>query len=231
MRMRITPASDSSLYIGFGDVTLLEAHRQVVSAFRALENLHDTRIRNLHPAYTSLLIDFDPLNLTHEEVEGMIGPLVSELAASDHSKTRQIEIPVCYESEFAPDLGNVANKLCLTEEQIIGLHLSSEYSVYFLGFAPGFAYLGGLVPQLHVPRLATPRKHVAAGSVAIAGAQTGIYPNDSPGGWQLIGRTPLQMFDADTDPPSLTQPGDQVRFRRIDRAEFDRLYRERDHQQ
>ena len=231
MRMRITPASDSSLYIGFGDVTLLEAHRQVVSAFRALENLHDTRIRNLHPAYTSLLIDFDPLNLTHEEVEGMIGPLVSELAASDHSKTRQIEIPVCYGSEFAPDLASVAKKLSLTEEEVIKRHSSGDYFVYFLGFAPGFAYLGGLVPQLHVPRLATPRKHVAAGSVGIAGAQTGIYPNHSPGGWQLIGRTPLRMFDTATSPPSLTQPGDQVRFRRIDRAEFDRLYRERDHQQ
>jgi len=229
--MRITPASDSSLHIGFGDVISLEAHHQVVSAFRALENLHDTRIRNLHPAYTSLLIDFDPLNLTHKELEVMVAPLLSELAPSDYSTPREIEIPVCYEGEFAPDLASVAKMLSLTEEEVIKRHSSGEYFVHFLGFAPGFAYLGGLVPQLHVPRLATPRKHVAAGSVAIAGAQTGIYPNDSPGGWQLIGRTPLQMFDAAIDPPSLTQPGDQVRFRRIDRAEFDRLYRERDHQQ
>lgn len=227
--MRITPASDSSLYIGFGDVISLEAHHQVVSAFRALESLHDPRIRNLHPAYASLLIDFDPLSLTHEELESIIGPLVSDVAASSYAKSRQIEIPVCYENEFAPDLSSVAKNLSFTEEEVITLHSTGEYFVYFLGFAPGFAYLGGLVPQLQVPRLATPRKLVAAGSVGLAGAQTGIYPNDSPGGWQLIGRTPLQMFDA-AHSPSLAQLGDQIRFRPIDRSEFDRLCEERDHQ-
>src|ERR1051325_922508 len=204
MRMRITPASDSSLYVGFGDVISLEAHHQVLSAFRALKALHDPRIRNLHPAYTSLLIDFDPLNLTHEELAGIIGPLVSDVAAR-YAKSRQIEIPVCYENEFAPDLANVAKRLCLTEEQVITLHSTGAYFVYFLGFAPGFVYLGGLVPQLHVPRLVTPRKHVAAGSIGLAGAQTGIYPNDSPGGWQLIGRTPLQMFDAAAHSPTFAQ--------------------------
>jgi inhibitor of KinA len=100
--------------------------------------------------------------------------------------------------------------------------------VYFLGFSPGFAYLGGLPSSLHVPRLATPRKQVIAGSVGIAGAQTGIYPNSSPGGWQLIGRTPLRMFDASANPPSRLQTGDRVRFRRIDRGEFDRLARQQE---
>jgi KipI family sensor histidine kinase inhibitor len=106
------------------------------------------------------------------------------------------------------------------------MHSGGDYFVYFLGFSPGFAYLGGLASELHVPRLITPRKHVHAGSVALAGAQTGIYPNDSPGGWQLIGRTPWRMFDPPVDPPSRLQPGDRVRFRRIGRDEFDRVARE-----
>jgi KipI family sensor histidine kinase inhibitor len=106
------------------------------------------------------------------------------------------------------------------------VHSGGDYFVYFLGFTPGFAYLGGLASQLHVPRLARPRKHVAAGSVGLAGGQTGIYPSDSPGGWQLIGRTPLRMFDDSVHPPSRLQPGDRVRFRRVDRSEFDALARQ-----
>jgi KipI family sensor histidine kinase inhibitor len=225
--MRITPASDSSLHITFDDAISMEAHRRIISLFGAFDELRDSRIRNLHPAYTSLLIDFDPLNLRHQELEEMARSFLAKPAPPGYSKPRQIAIPVCYESEFAPDLAGLAEKLRLTEEQVVSLHSAGEYFVYFLGFAPGFAYLGGLVPQLQVSRLATPRKHVPAGSVGIAGAQTGIYPNDSPGGWQLIGRTPLRMFDASSDPPSLAQPGDQVRFRRIDRDEFERLYHDR----
>jgi KipI family sensor histidine kinase inhibitor len=227
--MRIIPASDSSLHITFGDAISLEAHRQVISLFGALVDLRDSRIRNLHPAYTSLLIDFDPLSVTHQELEEMVRPMLSAKPPNNSGEPTQVEIPVCYEAEFGPDLASVADQLSLSEEQIVTLHSGGEYFVYFLGFAPGFAYLGGLAPQLHVPRLATPRKHVAAGSVGVAGAQTGIYPNDSPGGWQLIGRTPLRMFDASTDPPSLARPGDHVRFRRIDRAEFDRLCYARNH--
>ena len=153
-------------------------------------------------------------------------PSVESAPSNPRSKPEAgglIEIPVCYDGEFAPDLGNVARHSSLAEEQVIALHSGGDYFVYFLGFAPGFAYLGGLAGALHVPRLVTPRKQVSAGSVGIGGAQTGIYPNDSPGGWQLIGRTPLRMFDASSEPPSRLQPGDRVRFRRIDRGEFDRL--------
>jgi inhibitor of KinA len=109
---------------------------------------------------------------------------------------------------------------------VIALHSGGDYFVYFVGFSPGFAYLGGVPRQLHVPRLASPRKHVSAGSVGLAGEQTGIYPHDSPGGWQLIGRTPLRMFVPSADPPSRLQPGDRVRFRRITRDEFGRLANE-----
>jgi inhibitor of KinA len=223
--MRIAPASDSALFVSLGDSISLETHRRVVSLFRAVERLRDPRIRNLHPAYTSLLIDFDLLHLTHEQLESLIAPLILESLPSDSDAGGVIEIPVCYGGEFAPDLTTVARHSSLTEEQVITTHSGGDYFVCFLGFSPGFAYLGGLATQLHAPRLATPRKQVSAGSVGIGGAQTGIYPNDSPGGWQLIGRTPLRMFDASTDPPSRLQPGDRVRFRRIDRGEFDHLAR------
>ncbi len=226
--MRIAPASDSALFISFGDSISLETHRRVVSLFHAVERLRDRRIRNLHPAYTSLLIDFDPLHLTHEQLESLVAPLILQSLPSNLESSGLIEIPVCYDREFAPDLAAVAQHSLLTEEQVIATHAGGDYFVYFLGFSPGFAYLGGLAGQLHVPRLVTPRKQVTAGSVGIAGAQTGIYPNSSAGGWQLIGRTPLRMFDASTTPPSRLQPGDHVRFRRIDRGEFDRLARQQE---
>jgi KipI family sensor histidine kinase inhibitor len=225
--MRVEPASDSALFIRFGGSISLPAHRRVISLFNAIDRLRDPRIRNLHPAYSSLLIDFDPLRLSHNELEALLTPFLDsdplDLAAS-----RQVEIPVCYEQEFAPDLAFVSHHTRLTEEQIIATHSSGDYFVYFLGFSPGFAYLGGLASQLQVPRLDTPRKHVPAGSVGLAGAQTAIYPHDSPGGWQLIGRTPWRMFDASADLPSRLQPGERVRFRRIERDEFVRIFREQE---
>ncbi len=130
-------------------------------------------------------------------------------------------IPVCYDIEFAPDLHEVANHAKIPTREVIRLHSSAKYRVHFLGFTPGFAYLGGLPETLHVPRLATPRKHVPAGSVAIAGAQAGIYPVDSPGGWRLIGRTPVRIFDPDSTQPTRLTPGDLVEFSAIDRATFD----------
>jgi KipI family sensor histidine kinase inhibitor len=224
--MRVEPASDSALFISFGDAISLEAHHRVILLFKAIQGLRDPRIWNLHPAYSSLLIDFDPVRLTHEELENVLAPLLAESGPSSLAAARQIEIPVCYDPELGPDLVMVAEHCHLTEEEVIAMHTGGDYFVYFLGFSPGFGYLGGLPNQLHVPRLATPRRQVQAGSVGLAGPQTGIYPNDSPGGWQLIGRTPWRMFDPRADPPSRLYPGDRVRFRRIDADEFERIRRE-----
>jgi KipI family sensor histidine kinase inhibitor len=221
--MRVQPASDSALFISFGDSISMEAHRSVLSLFNAIQGLRDPRIWNLHPAYSSLLIDFDPLCLTHEELENLLAPLLAESNQPSLAGARQVEVPVCYDPEFAPDLVTVSEHCHLTEEQVIAMHTGGNYFVYFLGFSPGFGYLGGLASQLYVPRLVTPRRQVRAGSVGIAGAQTGVYPNDSPAGWQLIGRTPWRMFDPRADPPSRLQPGDRVRFHRIDHDEFDRV--------
>lgn len=218
--MNIVAASDSSLLVEFGDTVSPELHACVISLFHGLLIARDPRIRNLHPGYASLLIDFDVLQLSHDDLAGQVRRLMDSAAATASAPPRTVEIPVCYDAEFGPDLGDVAEHNKITVEEVIRLHTSGAYLVYFLGFSPGFAYLGGLAEKLRTPRLRTPRIRVPAGSVAIAGEQTGVYPIDSPGGWRLIGRTPLVMFDAWAKQSTRLQPGDLVRFSAISRAVF-----------
>jgi KipI family sensor histidine kinase inhibitor len=218
--MKIVPASDSSLLVVLGDAMSLDNHERVMSLFRALHRLNHPRIRNLHPAYASILIDFDPLRLSHEEAASLIENLAGEESSQYDRAANTVTIPVCYDIEFAPDLQEVANLAKIPAHEVIRLLSSVTYRVHFLGFTPGFAYLGGLPETLHAPRLATPRKHVPAGSVAIAGTQAGIYPLDSPGGWRLIGRTPVRIFDPGATQPTRLKPGDRVEFSAIDRATF-----------
>jgi inhibitor of KinA len=152
--------------------------------------------------------------------------LVASAGGRAARKARRIEIPVCHDDEFALDLARVARQTQLTGEAVIALHSSSEYTVACVGFVPGFPFLAGLSEKLRVPRLESPRTKVPAGSVAIANAQAGIYPFESPGGWNVIGRTPLRLFDTNAQSPALLQPGDRVRFRRTTRDEFERSFKE-----
>lgn len=221
--MKIVAASDSALLIEFGNSVSQQMHARVLALFRALLAEGDPRIRNLHPGYASLSIDFDPLRLTHDQLTARVEKLVDAETGVKAVSSRTIEIPVCYDSEFGPDLGDVAAHNNISIEEVIHLHSSAAYLVYFLGFTPGFAYMGGLSEALRTPRVATPRARVAAGSVGIAGEQTGIYPIDSPGGWRLVGRTPVRMFDASANPPTRLQPGDTVRFTAITRPSFEEL--------
>lgn len=218
--MKVIHASDSSLLVQFGNAISPELHARVIGLFQALRARQDSRIRNLHPGYTSVLIDFDPLRMTHEELSEIVAQSQSAEGANIETRSHVVSLPVCYDTEFGPDLQELADHAKLSPEEVIQMHSSATYLVYFLGFSPGFAYMGGLPQKLHMPRLATPRGRVAAGTVGIAGSQTGIYPVDSAGGWRLIGRTPWRMFDPKTDPPTRLQPGDQVRFTPIDRAAF-----------
>jgi inhibitor of KinA len=218
---RVVAASDSSLLVEFGHAISPEFYEPVLTLFRALLAERDSRIRNLHPAYASLLIDFDPLQITHKELAAHVGKLIELVPSTSHTAGHTITIPVCYDPEFGLDLGDVAAHNSLSVEDVIRLHTSASYLVYFLGFSPGFAYLGGLPAKLRTPRLASPRSRVAAGSVGIAGDQTGVYPVDSAGGWRLIGRTPLRMFDASASSPTLLQAGESVRFQAIDRLSYD----------
>lgn len=217
--MQTEIASDRSLLVRFGESATPECFRAVTSFFQQLRSLADPRIRNIHPAYATVLIDFDPLRMSHEELAAIVEELLSR--KSERVPTsRVVEIPVCYGGEFGMDLPFVAEHAGLSAEEVIQLHSATRYLVHFLGFSPGFGYLGGLPKRLECPRLASPRKTVAAGSVGIAGAQTGVYPMDSPGGWRIIGRTPLRMFDAHADKPTRLEPGDTVQFLRIDREAF-----------
>jgi KipI family sensor histidine kinase inhibitor len=209
--VEIRPASDRSLLVSFGDAISMDAHRQVrrlVSALCAAP----AGILNLHPAYTSVLIDFDPRRRSHREMEALLHERMLVLPEPADTETRTVEIPVSYGGAFGPDLEEVARHAGLTPARVVELHASARYLVYFLGFSPGFAYLGGLPPELSAPRLAAPRNRVPAGSVAIGGSHTGIYPVESPGGWRIIGRTALRLFDPDSLPPALLRMGDDVRF-------------------
>jgi inhibitor of KinA len=189
-----------------------QAHQQVRKLLQLLQLEPVAGVCNLHPAYCSLLVKFDPLRIRHEEVESVLRQYLERLEEVKLPDSRLVKIPVCYGGEYGPDLADVCAIHGITAAQAIKLHCSTEYIVYFLGFVPGFAYLGGLPEALVTPRLATPRRKVPTGSVGIAGNQTGVYPFATPGGWRLLGRTPLAMFRADREGLSLLAIGDRVRF-------------------
>lgn len=208
--MTIRPASDRSLLLSFGDEISLDAHLAVARLTRSLQGVRG--ILNLHPAYTSVLVDFDPRLRSHAQVEALVRQHIAPHFDPAPPEPRHVEIPVCYGGEFGPDLSDVARHTGFTEERVVELHAAAEYLVYFVGFATCFPYLGGLPPELATPRLSAPRKNVPVGSVAIGGPQAGIYPLASPGGWRLIGRTRLLLFDPSASPPPLLRMGDRVRF-------------------
>lgn len=170
---------------------------------------------NLHPAYTSILIEFDPRRSTSGAIEKAICDRLAEASDIPPAEPRTVEIPVKYDG---PDLPDVARLAGMAIDDVVHLHTAAEYTVCFLGFSPGFPYLSGLPNELAVPRLASPRKKVAAGSVAIGGSQTGVYPVASPGGWRIIGRTEIRLFRPEEDPPVLLRMGDRVRFRVEERS-------------
>lgn len=179
------------------------------------------------PAYASVLLRFDPEQWVgtdgkspHQQLHDAVRSLLADVPESN-DMGREIVVPVRYGGESGPDLSDVARHAGITEQEVIARHAAATYRVAMLGFAPGFPYLLGLDPTLAMPRRADPRLSVAAGSVAIGGLQTGIYPQTLPGGWQLIGRTPLTLFDLQAPSPSLLQPGERVRFRAIDQDEYD----------
>lgn len=182
-------------------------------------------VRDVVPAFHTVTVHYDPLRTDvqrlFERLERAVGESQSAVSIG---AGRSVEIPVCYDEELGPDLSAVAAWANLKAIDVISLHSSRSYRVYMLGFLPGFSYLGTVDDRIAMPRLSTPRVRVPAGSVAIAGPQTGVYPLETPGGWHLIGRTPLLMFDPSRSRPSLLEAGDAVTFRPIHRAEYDRAH-------
>ena len=222
--MRIEPLGDSALLVRV--VETFEAEQSLDAVSRATRQLEAARIRgvfDLVPAYTTIGVFYDPAQTgTFDELRTSIENALQRNLDSAHSRAAAtIEVPVCYEDEFAPDLDEVARRAALSPEEVVCRHAEASYRVSCVGFTPGFPYLSGLPPELATPRRASPRKEIPAGAVAIGGSQTGIYPRKSPGGWNLIGRTPLRLFDVERNPPALFQAGDRVRIRKISREEFD----------
>jgi inhibitor of KinA len=221
--VRFQPASDQSLLVYFGEQITLRVHQQVRKLLHLLECEPIAGIRNLNPAYCSILISFDALKLHHAELKAILLGYIDRLDAVHLPEGRELQVPTCYGGEFGPDLNDVAALHGMTPAQVIELHASVTYIVYFLGFVPGFAYLGELPESLATPRLDGPRRSTPPGSVGIAGNQTGVYPFATPGGWRIIGRTPIAMFRPDRQAMSLLSIGDRVRFTPISAARFAEL--------
>ena len=211
-RPRIVPLGDSALLVQLGDEIDITINQQV-HAFAALLNLSplDGMIETV-PAYASLLIHYDPILLTYARICNWVRGKLDQLQSASVRTPRQFEVPVHYGGEFGVDLKFVADFHRLRVEDVMRIHSERIYTIYMMGFTPGFPYMGKLDDVIFTPRLETPRTHVPAGTVAIAGSQTGIYPIDSPGGWWLIGHTSLQLFDLNSESPFLFTPGDEVKF-------------------
>jgi inhibitor of KinA len=231
--VQITSASDRSLLITLGDAISREVHAQVLSLWHSLQEAKLHGVTSISPAYASVLVRYDPLRVTAQRLEDRLRALanrVRDTGSQSLTQGRLVELPVCYHPEVAPDLLSLASQCGVSPEELVHIHTAQEYLVYFLGFAPGFAYMGDVDPRIARPRHATPRPQVPQGAVGIAGRQTGVYPFSLPGGWQLIGRCPVplvsavqsQPADQQQPPPTLLQPGDTVRFRAIALEEFQR---------
>ena len=209
---KIVPLGDSSVLVQFGEEMDLHINRRVHALGELVEASSVHGIIETVPAYGTLVVHYDPLAISFTQVRDFLRGKMTQAEETLPRKPKQVEVPVRYGGEYGIDLETVASRLQLQVEDVIRIHTQRTYTVYMMGFTPGFPYLGKLDDALVMPRLETPRTRVPAGTVAMAGSQTGIYPIASPGGWQLIGWTPLNLFDPNSETPFLFSPGDEVRF-------------------
>jgi KipI family sensor histidine kinase inhibitor len=219
--MHVSPLGDSAAYAELGTRVDGNVFRRITAASHALDSHPIPGMIEYVPGLTGIAVHYDPAACSFEEIRAGLDALLSDDAAGPGPPPRSVDIPVCYDEEAGPDLDAVARHAGVSADEVVRLHAGGRYVVHMLGFVPGFPYLGGLPARLVMPRRATPRTSVPAGSVGIAGDLTGVYPFETPGGWQLVGRTPLRLFDPSADPPALLRPGDEVRFRVISRAAFE----------
>lgn len=228
---KIIPLGDTALTVDFGNIISLKINDNVISIFKKLQQQPIEGMTEAVPAYSSLAIYYD-ITAIHKKVSEektvfdrmkirVLAFLEKEIEDYPYEK-RVVTIPVCYENEFATDMNWITDKLKITWEELIQLHTSNLYRVYMLGFLPGFAYMGEVDDTIVLPRKQQP-SNVIAGSVGIAGKQTGVYPLDSPGGWQIVGRTPLKFFNKENKEPTLVQAGDSVKFISISKDEFENI--------
>lgn len=230
---RFTPLGDRALTITLGDTIDEPTRRRVHAVTAAIDRAGIPGVVETVPAFASVTVHYDPVRVStgdsspHAALVSALEHLLDDVRVDDLPPAHVVEIPVCYGGELGPDLEDVARLHELTPDDVVRIHTNGDYRVYMVGFLPGFAYLGGLDERIATPRRASPRTAVPAGSVGIGGNQTGVYPMESPGGWHLIGRTPLSIFDVKREPQTLLAAGDAVRFRAISRREYQKLLKTR----
>jgi KipI family sensor histidine kinase inhibitor len=222
-------SGDSCLVIEFSDGIDMDANIRLQNLRRSIIGKNIRGIREFVPTYGSLSIHYDPTKLLRQNLEKIVNASIEDPENNVRRGKHTVSIPVTYGGKYGPDMANVSEYTDLSEKEIIKRHTAKEYYCYMLGFTPGFSYLGGMDESLETPRLKTPRTIIPAGSVGIAGKQTGAYSIDSPGGWQLIGRTPLRLFDPDDgESPTLVAPGDWVVFKSITEDEYNAIKKDVD---
>lgn len=220
---QIQITGDTSVAIVFGDEISEDINIKIRAFDKALNDEQIVGVYETVPTYCALTIHYAPEVIRYRELHDKLQKMLAQSHKIQKMNTIVMEIPVLYGGEYGPDLEYVAKHNNMTPEEVIRRHSGAEYLIYMLGFTPGFSYMGGMDESIATPRLKTPRVLIPAGSVGIAGKQTGIYPIDSPGGWQLIGRTPVRLYDANRDTPILLDAGLHVKFIPIDEAEFQRI--------
>jgi KipI family sensor histidine kinase inhibitor len=209
---KIVPVGDSAVLVELGDEIDITINQRVHALAALLNTSPLAGVIETVPAYATLLVHYDPLILSFVEIENYLQGKMAQIVDHESGKRKRVEVPVRYGGEYGVDLESVARHCQLPVEDVIRIHSQKIYTVFMMGFTPGYPYMGKLDDAIVTPRLESPRPRVPAGTVAIAGSQTGIYPIDSPGGWQLIGWTSLQPFNPDSDTPFLFSPGDEVKF-------------------
>ena len=224
MKPTISPVGDRAISIDFGQVIDPKINRHIRQTIERIKELQLEGIIELVPTYCALLVEYDAMLYSYSDICNIIEPTLEEgMTDTTNELVTVVEVPTVYGGEFGPDLSFVATHNHLSEDEVVSIHSGTDYLVYMLGFIPGFTYLGGMDPRIATPRLSSPRTLIPAGSVGIAGEQTGTYPSDSPGGWQIIGRTPLTMYDMSKKQAALLRAGDYVRYVPIDENEFHRI--------
>lgn len=223
MSFRILPAGDSALIVEFEERIDPAVNARAIALADSIQAAAIAGVRDIVPTYRSVAVFFDPLRTNYDALVANLERGAAQEVPESSRDRIPIRVPVCYGGELGPDLARVADFGRMSEAEVVAIHSSASYRVFMLGFVPGFAYMGIVDARIAAPRHSTPRVRVPIGSIGIAGAQTGIYPAETPGGWQLIGRTPVKPFDLSRAEPFLVKAGDQVQFYPIDRGEFDRL--------
>jgi KipI family sensor histidine kinase inhibitor len=226
MEVRYLPAGDEAIVIEFGKTIDEEINNRVISMATSIRNKRIKGVREILPTYRSLMVFYNPKKISYIKLVSTVKTLKFMENNDEEEAKKTLIVPCCYDGSFGPDLEDMSRELGLTREEIVKIHSGMEYKIYMMGFLPGFVYLGGLDKRINIPRLQTPRTRIPARSVGIGGAQTGVYPVDSPGGWRLIGSTPLDFYDIKRDKPILCEAGEYIKFKPISRSEYDDIRRE-----